>query len=278
MSQIFLSHSTRDAEVAARLAADLREVGLPVWKAPESILPGEEWVEAIQRGISTSTHFLLLMSPAAVESEWVQFEFNTALALNRRGRMVIIPLDYQPCDAPVFWTGFQAMPDYTENYHANNFKLLGRIKAENPSNPPDPTDPRTTINITIHGDASGDVIVAGHDVIYKDQPVAPPPAPVIPVDPREEAALPMAADQVQIAKTVQDRGGVASGTKSSFVIFGAFLGALSSPFIVIGILVQLNMQNMGSSTGLLILGGAAIVGMVIGRTMALRIHRMLYPR
>jgi hypothetical protein len=54
MTQVFLSHSAKDAEFAARLATDLRAAGVPVWKATESILPGERWAEAIERGVSTS--------------------------------------------------------------------------------------------------------------------------------------------------------------------------------------------------------------------------------
>jgi formylglycine-generating enzyme required for sulfatase activity len=175
MTQVFLSHSAKDAEFAIQMATDLRGVGIPVWKAPESILPGEPWVQAIERGLTSSTHFVLLMSPAAVKSKWVNLEFDTALERQMAELMVIIPIEYESCAPPQFWRRFQAIPDFPGSYHANNFKLLGRIKNENPAYPPDPTDQRTTINVTVQGDASNLIIAGGH-VIYKGQPAAPPEA------------------------------------------------------------------------------------------------------
>ncbi len=38
--QVFISHAHQDADLAQRLAADLRARGWPVWIAPDSIQPG----------------------------------------------------------------------------------------------------------------------------------------------------------------------------------------------------------------------------------------------
>ena len=48
--QVFIIHEYDDAPFAHRLAADLQRLGVPVWIAPESIVPGESWVDAIERG------------------------------------------------------------------------------------------------------------------------------------------------------------------------------------------------------------------------------------
>ena len=45
--QIFISHATADAEIAHRLSSDLEAEGWAVWIAPDSIRPGEKWIEAI---------------------------------------------------------------------------------------------------------------------------------------------------------------------------------------------------------------------------------------
>jgi len=45
--QLFISHATADAAFAHRLAADLRALGFPVWIAPDSIQPGEQWVGVV---------------------------------------------------------------------------------------------------------------------------------------------------------------------------------------------------------------------------------------
>ena len=39
--QVFVCHATEDAQFARRLAEDLQRLGVLVWIAPGSILPGE---------------------------------------------------------------------------------------------------------------------------------------------------------------------------------------------------------------------------------------------
>ena len=64
--QVFISHAHEDAEFAHRLAADLAARGWRVWIAPDSIRPGEKWVDAINRGLEECGVFLVALTPAAV--------------------------------------------------------------------------------------------------------------------------------------------------------------------------------------------------------------------
>jgi DNA-binding winged helix-turn-helix (wHTH) protein len=113
--QIFISHATADAELAHRLAADLQAEGWAVWMAPDSILPGEKWVEAINRGLAESGVFLLLLTPEAVVSRWVTTETNVAIGMEHRGLLKFIPLDVKPCLPPPLWTAYQKI-DWQRNY------------------------------------------------------------------------------------------------------------------------------------------------------------------
>lgn len=174
MTQVFLSHSTADAKFAARLANDLRLAGIPVWKAPESVLPGEKWVAAIERGLTTSTHFLLLKSPAAVSSKWVDFEFDFALALQRQGKICIIPIDYQPCTPPPLWTRFQHVIGVLNDYEAALYRIQTRLREVRPAYPPGPTLLATTTNVTVRGDVSLLSTMDGENAVYPGQPVEPP--------------------------------------------------------------------------------------------------------
>ena len=123
--RVFISHAHQDAATAHQLAADLTAAGRPVWIAPESVLPGEQWVEAIGRGLETSGIFLLLLSPEAVASHWVRYETNLAIMLEKRGRLEILPLDWQACDPPIIWQAYHYLPfrDYGQGLAA----LLGRL-------------------------------------------------------------------------------------------------------------------------------------------------------
>ena len=123
--QVFISHATAaDGHFAQRLAGDLRRLGVPVWIAPDSILPGEEWVDAIQRGLGESSHMVVVLTPAALESRWVKMETNAAIALERAGRIKVIPLDVEACEVPLLLGNYQ-MVFFRPGYDAGLSRLAG---------------------------------------------------------------------------------------------------------------------------------------------------------
>jgi DNA polymerase len=124
MSTAFISHDTQDAEFAHRLADGLREAGIGVWIAPESIRPGEEFVDAIQRGLTEATHFIIVLSPDALESNWVKLEMNTAIRLERQGKLSIAPINYRECTPPLLLGNFQWL-DYAGDDDAMLREIIG---------------------------------------------------------------------------------------------------------------------------------------------------------
>jgi hypothetical protein len=107
--QVFISHAHEDADFAHRLAADLQTHGWRVWIVPNSILPGEKWVDAIERGLAASGVFVVALTPAAIRSRWVRTETNAAIALEHREAVRLVPLDVEACDAPVLWSSYQSI-------------------------------------------------------------------------------------------------------------------------------------------------------------------------
>ena len=105
--QVFISHATRDVEFARGLADDLRRLGVQVWIAPESIRPGGDWVSAIEGGLEESSHMVVVLTPAMLESEWVKKETDIAIAREREGHMQVIPLDVEPCEVPLLLSSYQ---------------------------------------------------------------------------------------------------------------------------------------------------------------------------
>jgi len=59
--QVFVSYSQSDAGLAHRIASDLESVQIRIWIAPESIHPGEGWVDAISREFEESTHVVVIL-------------------------------------------------------------------------------------------------------------------------------------------------------------------------------------------------------------------------
>lgn len=132
--QVFISHAHEDDRFAHRLATDLRGHGWRVWIAPDSIEPGETWVDAINRGLEASSYYLLVLTPAASASPWVNTETNVAISLEHQRIMRFIPLDVAPSRPPPLWTAYQNVP--FRDYGVGLEHLLARLagRAPRPAN------------------------------------------------------------------------------------------------------------------------------------------------
>ncbi len=131
--QVFISHSSKDAELAQRLADDLKYAGLSVWITPDSIRPLEDWEDAIFRGLDESGKFVLLMSPNAVRSKWVKNETKLAYRAEQEGLMAIYPLMIADCDPHQIFRllDAQAISFKSDGYDEGLRQLLDKMGVEN---------------------------------------------------------------------------------------------------------------------------------------------------
>ena len=138
--QIFISYAHQDATMAQRLAHDLQQAGWPIWIAPDSITPGELWAAAIDRGLESSGIFLLLISPAAVNSRWVQDETYAAIDLEKKGhiRFFSLLLTKTPPYLPPTWKAYQYIP-LAPNYQTGFTALQHQLQGQPPSQLDNPT-------------------------------------------------------------------------------------------------------------------------------------------
>jgi formylglycine-generating enzyme required for sulfatase activity len=133
--QVFISYATKDAEFAHRLADDLKRLGVPVWIAPESIRPGESWVSAIERGLEESSHVVVVLTPAALESPWVKKETDIAIDRERKGRIQVIPLNVERCAVPLFLSSYQRV-SFRSDYDVGLSQLAEILGTRIPPEPP----------------------------------------------------------------------------------------------------------------------------------------------
>jgi len=102
MPGVFLSHSSADKALVARLASDLVARGIPVWFDSWTLETGDSLYSRIFDGIDQSTFLLIALSPSSVASKWVNRELAAALALeDRLGRKVILPIKIGDCEVPL---------------------------------------------------------------------------------------------------------------------------------------------------------------------------------
>jgi hypothetical protein len=93
---VFLSYSRDDKSFAVRIGEALREIGHKVWIDTSSIPGGDDWRESIQLGISASKAVIVVLSPDAVASPWVQREISYADSLKKP----ILPIVHRQCEFP----------------------------------------------------------------------------------------------------------------------------------------------------------------------------------
>lgn len=98
MARIFLSYSRDDAELAAdSLRAKLNQANHIVWRDREEIC-GEsgDWQRQVRAAIESAHGVIVLLTPQGVMSEFVRYEWQTALHLGKR----VILVGVAPCEVP----------------------------------------------------------------------------------------------------------------------------------------------------------------------------------
>jgi WD40 repeat protein len=94
MTQVFLAHAEADAPVMVQIRRVLQREGITVWTSATDIRSGEDFRQAIERGIEQADNLVYPLSPASQASEFCQHELDYALSLNKR----VIPILVQSID------------------------------------------------------------------------------------------------------------------------------------------------------------------------------------
>jgi len=89
--EVFLSHSSSDSVITDRLAATLRNHGVPVWYSATNIVGAQQWHDEIGKALKRCDWFIILLSNDSIASQWVKWEL--AYALNHgQYRESILPV------------------------------------------------------------------------------------------------------------------------------------------------------------------------------------------
>lgn len=136
--RVFVSHSHKDDEFTLRLVGDLRASGADVWVDTAEIRY-DDFLRKINEGLSGRQWLVLVMTPDALTSRYVQMEVNAALHQVIEGRMrAVIPVLAKPCalaDIPITWAPLHRY-DATRDYAAGLAGLRQAMGLAAPAAPP----------------------------------------------------------------------------------------------------------------------------------------------
>jgi hypothetical protein len=90
MTNIFISYSKEDIEFARHVRKLLQDVGFTVWMDEIRLTPSERWWTSIEYNIIVCSAFIVIMSPNAQQSNWVEREI--LVAENRKHPKPIFPI------------------------------------------------------------------------------------------------------------------------------------------------------------------------------------------
>jgi tetratricopeptide (TPR) repeat protein len=115
MDPLFLSHSSADDGFVRELRAALADLGQEVWIDSRQLRGGDPLESAIQAAIEAAAGLAVLVSPAALQSEWVGKELVHGLKVQaERGRddFPVIPLSLNGTRLGVLQALFKEEPTY----------------------------------------------------------------------------------------------------------------------------------------------------------------------
>lgn len=101
MQKVFISHSTKDKRFVRTLKEDLNENNIETWVDEDQLDIGDSLIDKIESSLEESTHFLIILSPNSVNSDWVKLELNKAIKqVSEKLMKKIIPVQYRECEIP----------------------------------------------------------------------------------------------------------------------------------------------------------------------------------
>lgn len=123
--EIFFSHASIDRVAADKIVSRLRRAGLRVWYSKTHLKGAQQWQAEIGAALKRCDWFVVLLSPAAVKSKWVERELAYALQHDQYDRH-IVPLLLRTCNFErLSWTlGAIQMIDSTKGPEAGADTLL----------------------------------------------------------------------------------------------------------------------------------------------------------
>lgn len=102
MVNVFISYARSDRDEAERLVRALRAGNIAGWMDKADIAAGNSVPSAVRNALKRASAVVVLLSPSALQSEWVQFEIGAAEALGKKIVPVLVSGEHLEKQFPDF--------------------------------------------------------------------------------------------------------------------------------------------------------------------------------
>ena len=131
MPNLFLSHTNIDKPFVEKLAKDLKRIGVNVWFDKWEIQVGDSITWKIEEGIRANEYLGIVLSPEALQSEWVRSELGAAWVKQMRDKKIsVLPILYRACDIPLFLAD-RKYANFQNNYQNGLEELAAVLGVKN---------------------------------------------------------------------------------------------------------------------------------------------------
>lgn len=124
---VFLSHSSKDKDLALRLATDLNFCGVDAWLDEWEIQIGQSLGDVLANAMEQARFVAILISENYNKSVWTKREYKKALSREEReGRVVMLPLILGGAELPDFLEDKKYL-DLRDQYYSGLAQISGIV-------------------------------------------------------------------------------------------------------------------------------------------------------
>lgn len=127
MPKVFLSHSSKDKRLAARIARDLESYSIGVWFDDQEMKVGDSITGRVQQGLHEADFVVVLLTRNSLESGWVEKEWQSKIGHEAAQRSVkVLPVKGDDCEVPLLLQD-RLCVELKRDYHDGIKKLVKSI-------------------------------------------------------------------------------------------------------------------------------------------------------
>jgi 5'-deoxynucleotidase YfbR-like HD superfamily hydrolase len=139
MAKVFISHSSKDAAAAERLATALKDHRHEVWLDAWALDVGDPLVHEVQKGLDEANVLAVWLTSAAVHSGWVAEEWQAKFAAGAsERRAALFPLLAEDCVIPTFLAA-RKIADFRKSFDHGLQQVLRALRRIDNSQPQEAT-------------------------------------------------------------------------------------------------------------------------------------------